>query len=377
MIYLDNAATKAVSRYALESMVPYYTNSYANPSSSYGIAKECKKAIETSREIIAHILKSSPEEIYFTSGGTESDNWAIKMAGRTKERKRIISSKIEHPAVLKSLEYMENKGYDVKYADILPNGMVDIRDIYRLSNANTSLITCMMANNETGVIQPIEEIGHIARKCGAIFHTDAVQAFCHKDINVKKMNIDMLSASAHKFGGPKGVGFLYIRKDIDISPFIHGGSQERDMRAGTSNVAGIVGMAAAAKESYMNMNRWNNTMRKLRDYTIKRMIDEIPDVKINGDMKYRLDNNINISIVGINGYVLIEMLDIDGICVSGTSACKADSKEISHVLMAMGVPVDIAKGTIRITLSETNTKDEIDKVINTIKKNVEELRKII
>lgn len=377
MIYLDNAATNAVSNYVLEEMLPYYRDLYGNPHSNYDLGRKCKVAIEKSRETIAKIIKANPEEIYFTSGGSESDNQAIKVGGKSDKRKRIISSKMEHLAVLESLKYMENGGYDIEYARVKKDGKVDLEDIEKLADENTSLISCMLANNETGVIQPIKEIGYIAHKNGAVCHTDAVQAMCHIDIDVRKMNIDMLSASAHKFGGPKGIGFLYIKEGIEIGPFIQGGGQERNMRAGTSNVAGIVGMAAAARESYMNMKRWNKSVKSLRDYTVERLLNEIPEVTFNGDMDERLCNNINVSFKGINGHTLIEMLDIDGICVSGTSACKADKKEVSYVLKEMGIPEDIAKGTIRMTLSHRNTKKEMDTVVESLKRNVILLRKLV
>lgn len=378
MIYLDNAATKATLDIAKKAMELYQNKYYANPSSNYGFAERSKNVIEKTRKNIADILNVLPEEIYFTSGGTESDNWAIKNTALENVHRgnHIISSKIEHHAVLNSLKYLENNGFKVSYARVFENGRVDVNSIKRLTTDKTTLITCMMANNETGVIQPIEEIGSFTRDKNIVFHTDAVQTFTHIPIDCKKSNIDMLSASAHKFGGPKGVGFLYINNANKLLPYIHGGSQERGMRGGTSNVAGIAGMGAAAVESVKNMKEWNRKTKELRDYMALRLLKEIPFARINGDMENRLDNNLNLSFQYVDGFTLLELLDAKGICASGASACKSADKEPSHVLRAMGIPDEISKGTIRMTLSENNTIEEIEEVIEEIKRNVENLRKI-
>ena len=378
MIYLDNAATKATLDIVKQKMKPFLNEYYANPSSNYRFAKKCREAIEKVRNDIAGMLNVMPEEIYFTSGGTESDNWAIKntpVANKEKV-KHIISSRIEHHAVLNSLKYLESIGYEVSYARVMENGMVDVNHIKKLIRTDTTLITCMMSNNETGVIQPIKEIGRLAKENNITFHTDAVQSFGHNQIDCKELNVDLLSASAHKFGGPKGVGFLYISDKCNTFPYIHGGSQERNMRGGTSNVAGIVGMGVAAVTANENMELWGSKTRSLRDYMAYRLLKEIPYSRINGDMNYRLDNNINISFQYVNGFTLLELLDAKGICASGASACNSMQKDPSHVLRAMGLPDEIAVGTIRLTLSESNTKEEIDETIKEIKNIVSKLREI-
>ena len=377
MIYLDNAATKATLDIVKQKMKPYMNEYYGNPASNYQFALKSKEAIEKSRKDIATHINALPKEIYFTSGGTESDNWAIKNTALINKNKgrHIISSRIEHHAVLNSLAYLESIGFRIDYARVLENGKVDTSWIEKNIRKDTILISIMMANNETGVIQPISKIGEIAHNNNIIFHTDAVQAFGHEVIDCKKMHIDLLSASAHKFGGPKGVGFLYINENCNIFPYIHGGSQERNMRGGTSNVAGIVGMGEAANCSYEHLEEWNNKIRGLRDYMAKRLLKEIPYTRINGDYNDRLCNNINLSFQFINGSTLLELLDANGICASGASACNSNSQGISHVLKAMGICEEVAKGTIRLTLWEENTKEEIDKAIDIIKTSVSKLRK--
>lgn len=376
MIYLDNAATKATLDIVKQKMKPYLNEYYGNPASNYQFAIKSKEAVEKARRDIAGHINVLPDEIYFTSGGTESDNWAIKNTALiNKEKgKHIISSRIEHHAVLNSLAYLEGIGFTVDYARVLENGKVDVSWIKKNIRKDTTLISIMMANNETGVIQPIEEISKAAHENNIVFHTDAVQVFGHQVIDCRKQQIDMLSASAHKFGGPKGIGFLYINKNCNIFPYIHGGSQERNMRGGTSNVAGIVGMGEAANYSYEHLEEWNKKIKELRDYMAARLLKEIPYTRINGDYEDRLCNNINLSFQYINGSTLLEMLDAKGICASGASACRADSREISHVLKEMGADEEVARGTLRITLSEENTREEIDETISVIKNSVSKLR---
>ena len=378
MIYLDNAATKAISKVALDAMLPFETEYYGNPSAAYDFAGKGKEVIESTRKIVAKAINVKEKEIYFTSGGTEADNWALKSVAMENIEKgnEIISTKIEHMAVLNSLEFLKKHGFIIRYARLMENGLIDLRDLRRKINNKTILISCMYANNEIGTIEPIEEIGNIARANNILFHTDAVQTVGHIPIDCKKCNINLLSSSCHKFGGPKGVGFLYADENSNIASFIHGGSQESGLRAGTSNVSGIAGMGAALQESLKNMDIWNKKIVSMRNYFINRIMREIPYTRLNGDLYNRLPNNINISFQDVDGIALLEALFSEGICVSGASACKSGEHSVSHVLEAIGVPPECIRGTMRITLSETNTIKELDFVIERIKTAVFSLRKL-
>lgn len=375
-LYLDNAATTAVSPEVVEAMMPYFTEYYGNPSSIYGFAAKSKKAVDDAREIIAESIGAKHEEIYFTAGGSESDNWAIiAMAQAYKNKgKHIITSKIEHHAVLHTCKHLEKDGFEVTYLDVDENGFVNPSDVEAAIRPDTILISIMYANNEIGTIEPIGEIGKIARAHGVYFHTDAVQAYGHIPINVDDENIDMLSASGHKLHGPKGVGFLYIRKGIKMGSFIHGGAQERSRRAGTHNVPGIVGMGKAAELAMEHMKERMEQQIKVRDYFIEKVQKEIPYVKINGDLKKRLPNNINVCFRFIEGESMLIMLDMKGICASSGSACTSGSLDPSHVLLAIGLPHEIAHGSLRLTISEETTIEDMDYVLAELKAIVERLR---
>ena len=372
MIYLDNAATTSMRREAYDKMLPYFTEYYGNPSGVYDLAVRSKIAIEESREHIATLIGADKEEIVFTSGGTEADNYALKGCSlMNKSRGRhIITSKIEHHGVLNSCKFLEENGYKVTYLDVDEYGVVKLDKLKDAIRTDTILISIMMANNEIGTIQPISEIGEIARKKGVIFHTDAVQACGHIPINVKKQGISMLSASGHKFGGPKGVGFLYIAKDVEIKPFMHGGSQESGRRAGTYNVPSIVGMGEAARLSYNEMRKHNEYLIGLRDYGITRILKEIPFVRLNGHRYKRLPGNMNFGFQFVSGETMQVLLDVKGIYVSTGSACSSDLDEPSHVLMAIGLTKDLANSVIRITISTDTTKKDIDMAVNAIKEIV-------
>ena len=376
LIYLDNAATTQVYPEVFEEMKPYFTEYYGNPSSVYRFAQESKNKVERAREEIAEMLNAKPEEIYFTGGGSESDNWALVATAETyaKKGKHIITSKIEHHAILHTCEYLESRGYEVTYLDVDENGLIDLDQLKKSIREDTILISIMSANNEIGTIQPIAEIGKIAKEHGIFFHTDAVQAFGHIPIDVEEMQIDMLSASGHKIHGPKGIGFLYIRKNVRIGAFIHGGSQERGKRAGTHNVPGIVGLAAAAKIAKENLESNIEYETKLRDYAISRIENEIPFAVLSGHRTKRLPNNIHFCFRFIEGESMLILLDQAGICGSSGSACTSGSLDPSHVLLAIGRPHEIAHGSLRLTLSEKNTKEEIDKVVDELKKIIERLR---
>lgn len=376
IIYLDNAATTRTSPAVVEAMLPYFTENYGNASSIYSIGAKSKEAISRSRETIAGVLGAKPEEIYFTAGGTESDNWALKAtadAYRAKG-KHIITSKIEHHAILHTCEYLEKHGFEVTYVDVDENGIVKLDQLEKAIRPDTILISVMFANNEIGTIQPVREIGQIAKKHGILFHTDAVQAFGQLPINVDELNIDMLSSSAHKICGPKGIGFLYIRKGVKIRSFIHGGAQERKRRAGTENVPGIAGYAKAAEDAARTMEERTQKERQLRDYLIDRILSEIPYTRLNGHRTNRLPNNANFSFQFIEGESLLIMLDMEGICGSSGSACTSGSLDPSHVLLAIGLPHEIAHGSLRLTLGEETTKEEIDYVVDKTKAIVERLR---
>ncbi len=376
IIYLDNAATTKTAPEVVEAMIPYFSEHYGNPSSIYSIAAESKKGVETGRKQIADVIGAKQEEIYFTAGGTEADNWALKAAAEAYKNKgnHIITSKIEHHAILHTCQYLEKHGMEVTYLDVDENGVVKLDELKKAIRPTTILISIMFANNEIGTIQPIKEIGAIAKEHGILFHTDAVQAFGQLPINVDEMNIDMLSSSAHKINGPKGIGFLYIRKGVKIRSFIHGGAQERKRRAGTENVPGIVGYGVAAKRAAETMKERTVKERELRDYLIERVTREIPYTRLNGHRTDRLPNNANFSFQFIEGESLLIMLDGKGICGSSGSACTSGSLDPSHVLLAIGLPHEIAHGSLRLTLSEETTKEELDYVVEEVKKIVERLR---
>ena len=377
LIYLDNAATTAVKPEVFEVMKPYFTEIYSNPSSVYSFAGQAKKAVDDAREQIAGVLNAkAPSEIYFTGGGSEADNWAIKMTAEAcKDKGRhIITTKIEHHAVLHTVDWLEKNGYEVTYLDVDSDGLISLEELEKAIRPDTILISIMFANNEIGTIEPVKEIGAIAKKHGILFHTDAVQAFGHVPIDVQDMNIDMLSASGHKFHGPKGIGFLYLRNGLKLGPLIHGGAQERARRAGTHNVPGIVGMGEAARLAVQDMEVNAKKQIEIRDYLIERIEKEIPYVRVNGHRKKRLPNNVNVCFRFIEGESLLIMLDQKGICASSGSACTSGSLDPSHVLLAIGLPHEISHGSLRLTLSEETTKGEADYVVDNLKMIVERLR---
>lgn len=377
-IYMDNAATTKMAPEVLQAMLPYLTEAYGNPSGMYSIGGEAQKAVTDAREKIAGVLGAQTNEIYFTAGGSESDNWALKAAAEAYEGvgKHIITSKIEHHAVLHCCEYLEKKGYSVTYVDVDEDGIIRLDELEKAIRPDTILISVMWANNEIGTIQPIQEIGVIARAHNILFHTDAVQAFGQIPIHVDECNIDMLSSSAHKLNGPKGMGFLYIRKGVKIRSLIHGGHQERSRRAGTENVPGIVGFGAAAERAFATMEARAEQEIALRDYMIQRILREIPYCRINGHAGKRLPNNVNISFQFIEGESLLIKLDMLGICASSGSACTSGSLDPSHVLLAIGLPHETAHGSLRLTLSEDTTEEEADRTIEAVKEVVGELREM-
>ena len=377
MIYMDNAATTRTRQEVAEAMLPYYTEYFGNPSSIYSIAAKSKAAITEGREKIARVIGAKTEEIYFTAGGTEADNWALKAAFDAYKSKgnHIITTKIEHHAILHTCEYLEKeRGARITYIDVDENGIVDLAALEAAITPETILISVMFANNEIGAIQPVKEIGEIARAHGVFFHTDAVQAFGQVPINVDEMNIDMLSSSAHKINGPKGIGFLYIRKGVKIRSFVHGGAQERKRRAGTENVPGIVGYGVAAEMAAATMEQRAAKETAIRDHMIERISREIPECRLNGDPEKRLPNNVNFSFEFIEGESMLIMLDNKGICASSGSACTSGSLDPSHVLLAIGLPHEIAHGSLRITLGLDSTMEEADIVIDELKKIIENLR---
>ena len=376
LIYLDNAATTKTAQEAVDAMLPYFTEYYGNASSIYSLGAESKKAMTEAREEIAGSIGASAQEIYFTAGGSESDNWALVAAAEAYESKgkHIITSKIEHHAILHTCEYLEKRGFSITYIDVDENGVLKLDELKKAIRPDTILISVMFANNEIGTIQPIKEIGEIAREHGILFHTDAVQAYGHVQTRVDEFPIDMMSASGHKINGPKGIGFLYIRKGVKIRSFVHGGAQERSRRAGTENIPGIVGLAAAVKKNFANMEERTRKETELRDYLIERIEKEIPYCRLNGHRTDRLPNNVNFSFQFIEGESLLIMLDMKGICASSGSACTSGSLDPSHVLLAIGLPHEIAHGSLRMTLSEENTKEEIDFVADELKGIVERLR---
>ena len=375
-IYLDNAATTRVAPEVLEAMTPYFTEYYGNPSSIYSFAGKSKDAMEAARAGIADILGAKPEEIYFTGGGSESDNWALKATAEAYagKGKHIITSTIEHHAILHTCEYLEKHGYEVTYVGVDENGIIRLDELEQAIRPDTILISVMAANNEIGSIQPLKEIGEIARKHNVFFHTDAVQAFAHIPLNVDEMNIDMLSASGHKINGPKGIGIMYIRKGVKIGSFIHGGAQERKRRAGTHNVPGIIGMAKAAQIAAEKMEERMAYECKLRDHLIERVLAEIPYSRLNGDRTKRLPNNANFCFRFIEGESMLIKLDQKGICGSSGSACTSGSLDPSHVLLAIGLPHEIAHGSLRLTISQETTMADIDYTVDELKKIIEQLR---
>lgn len=376
MIYLDNAATTRTAPEVVEAMLPYFTEYYGNAGSIYGLAGESRKALLRARETIAGTLGAEANEIYFTAGGSESDNWALKAVFEAWQDKgrHIITSRIEHHAVLHTCEYLEKMGARVTYLDVDSEGLVDPGQLERAIRPDTILISVMVANNEVGTIQPVKEIGEIAAAHGILFHTDAVQAYGHLPLAVQEYHIDLLSASAHKFNGPKGAGFLYVGKKAGIRSFIHGGQQERGRRAGTENVPGIVGMAAAARRAHEHMEERAQKERMLRDYLIGRIETEIPDVALNGHRTRRLPNNVNFSFADMEGETMLIMLDMAQICASAGSACTSGAVDPSHVLLAMGLSKERARGSLRLTLSEENTREELDTVVEELARIVARVR---
>lgn len=378
MIYLDNAATTRTAPEVVEAMMPYFAEYFGNPSSIYGLGSKAKKAVNEARRIIAESLGVKPEEIYFTAGGSEADNWALQATAEAygQKGKHIITSKIEHHAILHTCEYLEKHGFEITYLDVDAEGKVSPKAVEEAIRPDTILISIMFANNEIGTIEPVKEIGAIAKKHGVLFHTDAVQAYGQLPISAEALGIDMLSASAHKLNGPKGIGFLYIRNGLKLRSLIHGGAQERSRRAGTENVPAIVGFGAAVERAQRLMEEKQTKESMLRDYLIERIEAEVSYCRLNGHRKDRLPNNVNFSFSFIEGESLLIMLDMKGICASSGSACTSGSLDPSHVLLAIGLKHEEAHGSLRLTLSEENTKEELDVVVEAVKSIVERLREM-
>lgn len=377
MIYFDNAATTKIKPEVLDKMMPYLTDEYANASSVYSFALKSRSAVDEARKDIASLINVEEKEIYFTSGGSESDNWAIKkIMLNSKKGKHIITSKIEHHAVLNTCEYLEKLGYEVTYLDVNNEGLISLDDLENAMREDTVMVSIMFANNEIGVIEPIKEIGEICKKHRVLFHTDAVQALPHIKVDVKKLGIDLMSATAHKMGGPKGIGFLYVSKSVRIEPMIHGGSQERGKRAGTTNTPGIIGLSEALKLTYERLEENEKYMEGLRNHLIDRVLNEIPYVRLNGSREKRLSSNANFSFEFIEGESMLLMLSAKGYCASSGSACTSGSLDPSHVLLAIGLPHEIAHGSLRISLSEENTIEEIDKLVDDLKVIISRLREM-
>lgn len=375
-IYLDNAATMQVRPEVLEEILPYFTEHYGNPAAIYSFASEAGHAVAHARQAVADVIGANKDEIYFTGGGSESDNWALKATAEaySSKGKHIITSTIEHHAILHTAEWLEKQGYEVTYVPVDENGTVKLDALEAAIRPDTILISIMAANNEIGTIQPLKEIGAIAKKHGVLFHTDAVQAYAHIPIDVNEMNIDMLSASGHKIGGPKGIGLMYIRKGVKIRSFIHGGAQERSRRAGTHNVPGIVGMGKAAQIAVRDMDQISDYESQLRDHLIERVLAEIPYTRLNGHRTNRLPNNANFCFRFIEGESLLILLDQAGIYGSSGSACTSGSLDPSHVLLAIGLPHEIAHGSLRLTLSDATTLEDIDYTVDKLKEIIERLR---
>ncbi len=375
-VYLDNAATTSTKKEVVDAMYPFFTESFGNPSSVYDFAAKNKKAVNDSRQTIADALHADVRDIYFTAGGSESDNWALIATAEAYENKgkHIITSKIEHHAILHTCDYLESRGFEITYIDVDENGILKLDELKKAIRPDTILISVMFANNEIGTIQPIKEIGEIAKEHGILFHTDAVQAFGQIPINVDELHIDMLSASGHKLHGPKGIGFLYIRKGLKLRSFIHGGAQERKRRAGTENVPGIVGLGKAVSIAVETMDERIKHETEVRDYMIEKIKKTIPYCRLNGDRTKRLPNNVNFSFQFVEGESLLIMLDMEGICASSGSACTSGSLDPSHVLLAIGLPHEIAHGSLRMTLSEETTIEDADYVIDKLQGIVAKLR---
>lgn len=378
-IYMDHAATTAVCSEAVNAMLPYFAEKFGNPSSSYQYAAENKQDLEQARKILADSIYAKPEEIYFTSGGTEADNWALKGIAEANINKgnHIITTQIEHHAVLHTCQYLEQRGFRITYLRVDEFGRIRLKDLKNAICSETILISIMAANNEIGTLQPIKEIGKIAKENGIYFHTDAVQAYPSEIIHVNDCNIDLLSVSAHKINGPKGIGFLYIRSGVKIAPFLHGGAQEKSMRAGTENIPAIIGFAKAVEISKKTMKERTKKERELRDLMIELVLKEIPYTRLNGSWKYRLPGNVNFSFQFAEGESILIMLDMKNICTSTGSACTASSSEPSHVLRALGLPDELIYGSLRLTLGEENTEEEVRYVATQLKEIVEELRRDI
>ena len=376
VVYLDNAATTRMAEEAEAAMQPYLVEKFGNASTTYGYGEEAQAAIAHAREVIASSLDARPSEIYFTSGGSEADNWAIKGVAEAygKYGRHIITSRIEHHAVLNSCHYLEEQGYEVTYLDVDQNGMISMEELEHAVREDTILISVMFGNNEVGTIEPVMQIGRFARDHQILFHTDAVQAYAQIPISMQQYHIDLLSASAHKFHGPKGVGFLYVRDGVTMPSFIHGGSQERGKRAGTENVPGIVGMGKAVELAFYNMRRRIRREMMLRNYLIEKIIHEIKGVRLNGHPTNRLPGNVNVSFSGVDGASLLILLYEDGICASGGSACNTGEERVSYVIGALGVPDEYAPGTVRMTLSGETTREEIDRAVEALKQNLRKLR---
>ncbi len=377
-VYMDYSATTPMKDEVINEMLPYFKERFGNASSIYSIGAKSKEVIDESRKKVANILGANPNEIYFTSGGSESDNWAIKgVACANKDKgNHIITTKIEHHAVLHTCEYLQQNGFNITYLDVDEYGMIDVKQLEEAITDKTILISIMFANNEVGTIQPIKEIGRIAKNNNIYFHTDAVQAIGNVNIDVNELNIDLLSLSAHKFYGPKGIGCLYIRKGVKIHSYIHGGAQESRKRAGTENIPSIVGLAKALELSYQNLEKHNEKLLKLRNRMISQIKDRIDYVKFNGHLEKRLPGNINVCINYVEGEALLLSLDIEGIQASSGSACTSGSTGASHVLLAMGVPQEIAHGSLRFSLGDFNSEEDVDYVVNKLVKIVDKLRKM-
>lgn len=371
--YFDNAATTKVKEEVLEEMLPYLVKEYGNPSSLYTIGRSGKRAIENARHRVSNLLHCNPDEIYFTSCGSESDNMALKGTAylekyvRKSKKNHIITSKIEHPAILNTCESLEKQGFEVTYLNVDEEGFISLQDLENSITDRTFIVSIMFANNEIGTIEPIEKIAKIAQSHGILFHTDAVQAVGNVEIDVQKLGIDMLSLSGHKIYAPKGVGAIYIKRGIEIERFLDGGHQEKNKRAGTENVAQIVALGKACELAEKNMDSYREKLQDLRDYFFKEIKENFSDVKINGSLNERLPGNCNICLKNVDSSELILRLDGDGFCVSGGSACSSGDNSVSHVLKAIGVPSDLAKGAIRVTFGEFNKKDEIDEFIKCLK----------
>lgn len=375
-IYLDHASTTPVRAEVLEAMLPYFSEKFGNPSSIYPLGQEASDVLSEARETIANTIGAKPREVFFTSGGTESDNWAIKgfMHANATRGKHLITSAIEHHAVLHACESLEREGFEVTYLPVDEHGMVSVEDFKAAIRPDTILASIMFANNEIGTIEPIAELAAAAHEAGVVFHTDAVQAFGHEPIDVNELGIDMLSASSHKIYGPKGVGLLYVRKGVKLQNLLDGGQQERGKRGSTENVPGIIGFAKATELAQIDLLPERDRQRALRDHAIKRILAEIPDAKLNGSWEDRLANNVNFSFEFIEGEGMLLQLAVRGICVSSGSACTSGSLDPSHVLLAIGLPHEIAHGSLRLTIGRSTTQEDVDFTIDSLKTTLENLR---